>query len=351
MAGVCGLARAVRQYDPERGFAFSTFAVPLIRSAIQRDPLVGSYRRKTKGHSSRFGAVSLETTTERVSHDDSHTYSPERQIPLDHDPIQDAVDAMCSEEAMRSVVSLAVEEACLNDNQRYVFLQRVLDGDTFTAIAEDLGFSSTYPAVLFHKVCRETRKALWNQEQRGGPSVDEVRHCLGGRAADFPTYHPRHKQAPDPAPKRMTPKDWTLTRLAEEAEVHKKAEERKLWSEWIERFQDDPFWSNGLQTPWGEESSFRMKLAGPGSSSLRTAWWDVTYWSGGCWKSLGRVLESWDGSCRVMVHDGRRTERSDFIEGESYQGTAAASLALCLGSGFLAEEMRSWLASTRTPED
>lgn len=36
-AGVCGLAKAARNYNPEMGFAFSTHAVPWIRGAIQND--------------------------------------------------------------------------------------------------------------------------------------------------------------------------------------------------------------------------------------------------------------------------------------------------------------------------
>src|SRR5215475_13374883 len=60
-AGTLGLMAAMSSFDPERGLAFSTFAVPRIRGAIldelrRQDHVPRSVRRKTRSRARRLGS-------------------------------------------------------------------------------------------------------------------------------------------------------------------------------------------------------------------------------------------------------------------------------------------------------
>lgn len=160
-AGVCGLARAVRYYDPEKEWAFSTVAVRQIKNEIARDPLIGHVRRNAKGHSSRFRAVSFDSKPWRISTDGSYTYQPTNDAADRlYDPFEDLLDVIEAEGIM-DLMFLLVDH-CYPDERRaeetrQILYGRFVEGDTIASIAEAVGYSPETIRSRIDKIIKELR--------------------------------------------------------------------------------------------------------------------------------------------------------------------------------------------------
>lgn len=180
MAGVCGLAKAVQQYEPERGYAFSTFAVHLIRNAIQMDPLVGSHRRNCKGHASRFRAVSLEASIWRSTWDGDGVYLQTNDVASrSGDEIEDLIDNLAGESALDVVL-----DTCIDDREVAIIWDRFVEGLTYSAIGENWNLTGGRIQQIVSRVINRVRvtgawKAIKDQDYmpRGampGPKTGSV---------------------------------------------------------------------------------------------------------------------------------------------------------------------------------
>ena len=152
-AGVCGLAKAVRTYRPDRGFRFSTHAVPWIRGAIQRDPVVGSTRRACKGHHSRFRAVSLDAATWRDSWGGDGVYLQTYDVSSRAaDELEELIDNLFGEHILDTVLGV-----CEGEREVAIIWDRFVAGLTYAEIGENWNLTGGRVQQLVNRIMRRVR--------------------------------------------------------------------------------------------------------------------------------------------------------------------------------------------------
>lgn len=141
-AGAIGLMRAIERFDPERGVAFSTFAVYWIRQGIQRElanhsevvrvPVHEQERRRKAGGSPRARVASLDAPLPTAANDGSP-----RTL---HDRLGRGGGQLESLERAESQARVRVAVSSLSARQQRVLHQRTRDV-TLATIAPELGVS------------------------------------------------------------------------------------------------------------------------------------------------------------------------------------------------------------------
>ena len=190
-----GLVKAVDAFDPERGAAFSTYAVPTILGELRhhmRDvgwavhmprttkELVGALERAERTLSSRLGGAPtpaqlaeeagisvesvLEALTARVAHDAVPLEEPEGQAASGRSAALAAADPELVAIEERVWLSDALRE--LAPRERMILRLRFIEGLTQTEIAGSVGLSQMQVSRILRNTLESLRGALGDRDAR-----------------------------------------------------------------------------------------------------------------------------------------------------------------------------------------
>ncbi len=173
-AGMVGLLRAVERFDPERGTAFSTYAVPYVLEEMRRylqslGPASVSRRardlvRRVREHQARAGRgdrTSLCTTAEELGIDAADVAHAEEAL---RPPEQLQEDEFCTDTDRHAdgTEKLDLREALrgLDCRGRRIICRRYFEDMTQQEVAEEMGFSQAQISRLEKKALKQMRDHL-----------------------------------------------------------------------------------------------------------------------------------------------------------------------------------------------
>jgi hypothetical protein len=153
--GWFGLVRAVQNFDPSRGFKFSTFAVAEIRSAVQKGR--GRHEGLNYRHEERVGAGTGLTLVDRELSIDAP--NGQGETIADRIPATGCVEDQAIAASHLSLIRDAAASICDDDIDRAIF-DRIVDADeTATGIEIQRAVAESH-GITFDAAYRRRRKLL-----------------------------------------------------------------------------------------------------------------------------------------------------------------------------------------------
>jgi len=154
--GMIALWRAIKEFDPARGFAFSTLAYPYIRNAVFNEARTGGVIRVPKPHrADNEHSKRLKEKARSVgSLSDPHGVCQDVFFAKTPDPAERLEN---QEEYYRSMARYHQRMDALRPRERLVVRAR-LNGATFPAIGRDLGVSGTRAHQLWDRALKKLRE-------------------------------------------------------------------------------------------------------------------------------------------------------------------------------------------------
>ncbi len=141
--GNLALAKAAKRYDPSYDVPFTAFARPYVRGAIT-DAVRARARRESLGDGTYADVIGFPDMTPRGDDGARHDYEPPDPGPGPHELVE-------SLERLRTL-------ATLPESERIALVRTIVDGDSASIVAKELGVSSHRVYALVHAGSARARK-------------------------------------------------------------------------------------------------------------------------------------------------------------------------------------------------
>ena len=174
-AGMVGLLSAIRRFDPSKGYAFSTFAVPHIMGEMRRwvrksgaFSAWGGYRSAVEACQKEHAAAHLGEAAKRVG------LLPEEAAFLLSADMIDLPDDRAPEALETALIhadfDAAIQTLC--EREREIVFFRYFKGESQTACAAHFGLSQAQISRIEKSILRRLRGRMGEAENKFTNSVD-----------------------------------------------------------------------------------------------------------------------------------------------------------------------------------